>query len=275
MHLRLSRLGLHLLAGVLTILVVFPWLGRPARSRRVARWSRRLLVILNVQIRVRGGEPQVHPQGGLLVSNHVSWLDIYALQSIVPVRFISKAEVRDWPVIGWLAAKVGTIFLVREKKADALRVNQIMSAHLRSGDWLALFPEGTTSDGRDILPFYPSLFQPALEAEAPIWPVRLRYLDRRTGAHCEAAAYHGDMTLWQSLKQVLRHGGVQVELEFLPLIPHEAGRIRRELARLAESAIRESAIRESATQESAICGQSAAVPAGRDTLPESSAHLPA
>jgi len=258
--LRLSRLGFHLLTGVLTILVVFPLLDRPARSRRIARWSRRLLAILRVQIRVRGDEPAVPVQGGLLVSNHVSWLDIYALQSVVPVRFISKAEVRNWPVIGWLAAKVGTIFLVREKKADALRVNQLMAGHLREGDWLALFPEGTTSDGRAVLPFFPSLFQPALEAEALVWPVRLRYLDRHTGTYCEAAAYHGDITLWQSLNQVLRHGGVVVELEFLPLIPHEAGRMRRELARLTESAIR---------------GQLAAVSDGHDTTPESNVHLPA
>jgi len=235
--LKLLRLGGHLLAGVLTILLLFPHLDGAERGRRVTRWAARMLVILGIRVVSRGRAPNVRAGGAMLVSNHVSWLDIHVLHSLLPVRFISKAEVRGWPVIGWLAEQVGTVFLVREKKSDAMRVNQVMANHLRDGDLLALFPEGTTSDGREVLPFYPSLFQPAVEARAQIWPARLRYLDGE-GNPSEAAAYYGGMTLAESLWRVACQRGITVEVEFLPQIAHQEGLGRRELARLCETVIR-------------------------------------
>ncbi len=235
--LKLLRLAGHLLGGVLTILLLFPHLDATERARRLTRWAARMLAILHIRVVTRGRAPSVRAGGALLVANHVSWLDIHVLHSLLPVRFISKAEVRGWPVIGWLAEEVGTVFLVREKKSDAMRVNQLMANHLREGDLLALFPEGTTSDGREVLPFYPSLFQPAVEARAQIWPARLRYLDDE-GNTCEAAAYYGGMTLAESLWRVARQGSIVVEVEFLPLIPHQEGMGRRDLARLCENVIR-------------------------------------
>jgi 1-acyl-sn-glycerol-3-phosphate acyltransferase len=214
-----------------------------------------MLAIFNIQVVTRGRAPMVRAGGAMLVSNHISWLDIYVLQGLLPVRFISKAEVRGWPLIGWLAQEVGTVFLVRERKSDALRVNQVMANHLRDGDLLALFPEGTTSDGRDVLPFYPSLFQPAVDAGAQVWPTRLRYLDS-LGNHTDAPAYFGGMTLAESLWRVARQARIVVEVEFLHPIPHEKGLGRRELARRAETAIRGA---DSAT----------------DRAPESSVRLPA
>jgi len=253
--LKLLRLGGHLLSGVLTILLLFPHLDGTERAKRVTRWAARMLAILNIRVVSRGRAPNVRAGGALLVSNHVSWLDIHVFHSLLPVRFISKAEVRGWPVIGWLAEEVGTVFLVREKKSDAMRVNQVMADHLRNGDLLALFPEGTTSEGRQVLPFFPSLFQPAVEAQAQIWPARLRYLDGQ-GNHNEAAAYYGGMTLAESLWRVARQRQVVVEVEFLPLIPHQEGVGRRELARMTEAVIRGDG-------------------AGAGTAPESTVRLPA
>lgn len=253
--LKLLRLGGHLLAGVLTILLLFPHLDGAERSRRVSRWAARMLAILDIRVVSRGRAPTIRAGGAMLVANHVSWLDIHVLHSLLPVRFISKAEVRGWPIIGWLAEQVGTLFLVREKKSDALRVNQVMANHLRDGDLLALFPEGTTSDGREVLPFYASLFQPAVEARAQLWPARLRYMDRH-GNPSQAAAYYGGMTLAESLWRVARQRGLTVEVEFLPLIPYQEGRSRRELARLSEALIR-------------------GADAGAGSAPGSTAHLPA
>lgn len=253
--LKLLRLGSHLLSGVLTILLLFPHLNGAERGRRVTRWAARMLAILDIRVVSRGRAPNVRAGGAMLVSNHVSWLDIHVFHSLLPVRFISKAEVRGWPVIGWLAEEVGTVFLVREKKSDAMRVNQVMASHLREGDLLALFPEGTTSNGRDVLPFYPSLFQPAVDARAQLWPARLRYVDR-DGNPSEAAAYYGGMTLAESLWRVARQRGITVEVEFLPLIPYQEGRGRRELARLCETVIR-------------------GADAGTGTSPGKTAHLPA
>ena len=253
--LKLLRLGGHLLAGVLTILLLFPHLDGTERAKRVTRWAARMLAILNIRVVSRGRAPNVRAGGALLVSNHVSWLDIHVFHSLLPVRFISKAEVRGWPVIGWLAEEVGTVFLVREKKSDAMRVNQLMADHLRGGELLALFPEGTTSDGNVVLPFYPSLFQPAVEAQAQIWPARLRYLDGR-GNHNEKAAYYGGMTLAESLWRIACQDHVVVEVEFFPPIANQEGRSRRELARLCEAVIR-------------------GADAGAGTAPESTVRLPA
>ena len=226
----------HVAVGALTVLLLFPRLDRVRRAARLTRWAGRLLAILGVQVRVMGRPPEPGSGGVLIAANHVSWFDIHLLHSLLPARFISKAEVRGWPLIGWLAEAAGTVFLVREKKSDAMRVNRAMAEHLRLGDCLALFPEGTTSDGGDLLPFYPSLFQPAVEAGTPIWPVLIRYRTRQ-GERSEAAAYHGEMSLGQSFLRVVRAGGIEAEVRFLAPVA-SAGLNRRELARRAEDAIR-------------------------------------
>ena len=233
---KILRTASHLLAGASIVLFVFPRLDQDERSRRVTRWAGEFMALLGIRVRVLGALPTAAPGGALLAANHVSWLDIHLLHSLLPARFVSKAEVRRWPLIGWLAEAAGTVFLVREKKSDALRVNHTMSDHLRRGDWLALFPEGTTSDGSQVLPFYPSLFQPAVETATPVWPVHIRYLTP-DGQHCEAAAYYAGISLGASLLRIVRLRALEAEVCFLPPID-STGLSRRELAQRAETAIR-------------------------------------
>lgn len=236
-YLRFIRLLAHLSSGVLTVLLLFPFLDRREREQRLVRWAGRLLGVVGVRVVARGRPPTIRGGGALIVANHVSWLDIHLIHSLLPARFISKAEVRDWPVIGWLADKAGgTLFLERTRKSDARRMNELMAGHLRDGDCLALFPEGTTSDGRALLPFFPGLFQPAVAAEATIWPAVIRYLDAG-GGYNPAAAYYGDMSLLASLRHILQSPGIVAEIHFLPAIAAR-GLSRRELAAEAESAIR-------------------------------------
>ncbi|PJB07479.1 MAG: 1-acyl-sn-glycerol-3-phosphate acyltransferase [Hydrogenophilales bacterium CG_4_9_14_3_um_filter_63_34] len=251
--LKFLRVAGHILVGVFIVRLRFPPLDRPERARRVTRWAAQLLAILAVRVRVRGEPPALG--GALIAANHVSWLDIHLLYSLLPARFISKAEVRDWPVFGRFAEAAGTVFLVREKKADAMRVNQLMAEHLRAGDCLALFPEGTTSDGRGLLPFFPSLFQPAVEAEAAVWPVTIRYFNG-DGTPCGEAAYYGQMSLGESLWKILKLRRLHAQVEFLPAIASQ-GLARRDLARAAEAAIR------------------ATFAATPDSAPGSTARLPA
>ncbi len=234
---RLIRLGLHILAGALTILLLFPFLKPDERGRRVVAWARKLLAIVRVRVTVHGRPPAVRGEGALIVANHVSWLDIHVLHSLIPSRFVSKAEVRDWPLIGWMAEQAGTLYLERRKKSDARRVNEAMAALLREGECLALFPEGTTTDGTRLLPFYPSLLQPAVVAGARVWPAVIRYR-HPDGRINRAAAYHDDVSLWQSLKRIVAQDLILAEVRFLPPIA-ATGMHRRELAARAEAAIRE------------------------------------
>ncbi len=232
---RFSRFALHVVSGALTILFLFPWLEADERERRVQRWALGLLAVLRVRTVIRGRPPTVRGQGALIVANHVSWLDIHLIHGILPARFISKAEVRGWPVIGWMAESAGTLFLERSRKSDAARMNTLMAGHLRDGDCLALFPEGTTTDGSHLRPFYPSLFQPAVEAGALVWPALIRYLNADATPNPEAA-YYGDMSLGTSLGKILRQPEIVAEITFLPAIA-SAGLARREVARLAEAAM--------------------------------------
>ena len=166
------------------------------RDRIIMAWARRLLRVLGVRLQA-GIAPRL-PGGALLVCNHVSWLDIYLIYAAQRVHFVSKAEVRQWPVAGWLAHKTGTLFIERGRRADTARINTEMRTLMQSGAWVAVFPEGTTSDGRGLRRFMPSLLQPAVELNCPIVPAALRYrtLD---GEYSAAPAYIDDISMWQSL----------------------------------------------------------------------------
>ncbi|HEX5675539.1 MAG TPA: lysophospholipid acyltransferase family protein, partial [Azonexus sp.] len=162
-----------------------------------------------------------------------SWLDIYLIYAAQRVHFVSKSEVRAWPVAGWLAQKTGTLFLERGRRADTARVNAEMRALMQSGAWVAVFPEGTTSDGRGLRRFLPSLLQPAVELNCPIVPAALRYRSL-AGEHSAAPAYIDEMSMWQSLKQIISEPGLIGELHFGE--PIQPTGHRRELAAQAEAA---------------------------------------
>lgn len=239
---KLLRLGGLIVSGLVLALFFYPGMDRAARDRKLMAWASRLMAILEIDVQVCGAIPRGEllgalPQSGVvLVANHVSWLDIHVLHSLLPARFISKAEVRHWPLLGRLALAAGTLFISREKKSDAIRVNQAMAAELQAGECLAFFPEATTTDGRGLRPFFPSLFQPAVDAGCSVVPAAIRYFDKQ-GEPCLAAAYYGEMTLLASIWRIVRIPGLRVEITFLPALTAQ-GMHRRELAKQAEAAIR-------------------------------------
>jgi 1-acyl-sn-glycerol-3-phosphate acyltransferase len=229
---RLGLLALHVAWGVALVALAFPVMGRAQRNRAIMAWARRLLRVLGVRVKLDAA-PSL-PGGALLVCNHVSWLDIYLIHATQRVHFVSKSEVRAWPVAGWLAHKTGTLFLERGRRADTARVNAEMRALMQAGAWVAVFPEGTTSDGRGLRRFLPSLLQPAVELQCPILPAALRY---RTlaGEYSVAPAYIEHVSLWQSLLQIVSEPGLVAELHFgEPIRPDQH---RRELAAAAERSV--------------------------------------
>jgi 1-acyl-sn-glycerol-3-phosphate acyltransferase len=228
-HLLLLLVRLWVFARVAT-----PRLAPAARSRAVQRWACRILAALGVEVRAQGHVPAADA-ALLIVANHVSWLDSYALNTVSAARFVAKSEVRGWPLIGVIATRFETIFLKRGCYRAAARVVDTSAATLRDARPVAVFPEGTTSEGNHLLRFFPALFQAAVLSGARVQPVAIRYRGA-DGASTDAADYVGDMSVFESLRRLLRESRVTAELIFCaPLDP--AGRTRRELAALAHAAI--------------------------------------
>ncbi len=232
---RMTRLAIHVLYAMAMAAFIFPWVAEKIRLRLERRWSAGMMRILNIRVHVRGIPPDLNARNAMLIANHISWLDIYLLCSVRPARFVSKAEVRSWPLVGWLAYKVGTFFIDRTRRHDTARVNHEMSAALSHGGCVAVFPEGTTSHGDTLLPFHASLLQPAVHSESKIWPAAIRYT-HADGSLNLAVSYVGEVSFGESLEQILRQPEMFAELVFVePISAH--GKTRRDLARQAELAI--------------------------------------
>ena len=209
---KLARALVHALAGLLTILLVFPRLPQAQRDLRVQAWSSEMVACLGIRLVMRGQPVATGPV--LLAANHISWLDITSLHAARHCRFVSKADVKHWPLIGRLATGAGTLFIERESRRDAMRVVHHMAERLGAGDVLAIFPEGTTSDGVSLRPFHANLFQAAIAAEAPVQPVALQFIDQATGQRSLAPCYIDDDTLLGSLWRTLCTPGIAVVITF-------------------------------------------------------------
>lgn len=171
----------------------------------------------------------------MLVANHVSWLDIFAINAVAPMRFVAKQEIRRWPVVGWLVARADTVFIRRGCRASAQSVSETVAMVLREGDRVVVFPEGTTTDGTGIKPFKSGLFQAAAKAGVAVQPLVLRYPLTGGGVN-SVPAYYDDITLWQSLCAVLQQPQCEVEIHVLPPIASD-GFSRQQICRLAQTQI--------------------------------------
>ena len=230
---RLLRCVLHGVHGLSIVLFRFPSLDLAARQARIRWWSLGMLHRIGITLHVEG-EPA--PGGGLLVSNHVSWLDIMVIHAVAPdARFVSKADVKSWPLASRLVDAAGTLYLEREKKRDALRVVQAMAEALAAGQRVAIFPEGTTSTGHGLLPFHANLLQAAVAVQAPVQPAALRYSDASHDVSI-AMEFIGKTTMTQSLWRSACGDRVVARLELLPARP-TAGADRRTLAQLLRADI--------------------------------------
>jgi len=209
---KLTRALLHILIGFFTILLLFPRLSPEQRQLRTQVWSLAMLRCICIELIVKGNPALNGPL--LMVANHMSWLDITALHAARFCRFVSKADIKKWPFIGMLASGIGTLFIERESRRDAMRVVHHMTQSLQAGDVLGVFPEGTTSDGAGLLPFHANLIQAAIAADAPIQPVALQFIDTATGQRSTAPCYVGDDTLVQSVWRTMTTANIAVVINF-------------------------------------------------------------
>ena len=223
----------HLVAGLATCALVFPLVSLATRERLTRRWSRKLLGLCRVSVEQTPGAPVL--EHALIVANHVSWLDIFVINALHPCRFVAKAEIRSWPVLGWLAAAAGTVFIARGNRRELRHIFKGLVTVLQEGQRVAFFPEGTTSRQGEVLPFHANLFEAAIDAKVAVQPYALSYVDA-SGAYHHAVDYTGDTSFVDSLFTILEGKAVIARLQ--PLAPIDAtGAHRRELAESAQEAV--------------------------------------
>lgn len=226
----LLRIALLVLRGLIT-LRRFSMRTPQQREDAIRLWSQRMLHACRADLVTAGA---LQPQPCLLAVNHVSWLDIIALNATQPTRFVAKSDIDRWPLLGALARGAGTLFIERERPRDAMRVMHHMAEALRQGQRVSVFPEGTTSDGRVILPLHANLFQAAASSGTPVQPVLLRYLDACSGNYARAPAYVGDETMLGTLWRMAYAGPLRIDIQFLdPIINQD----RRVLAQAVQHAL--------------------------------------
>lgn len=230
---RLARIAFHVTEGLLTTTFVFPWSGEASRNRHIKRWSRGLLGICGVQVEVPNLEPSLART--TVVANHVSWLDIFVINAVHPCRFVAKAEIRAWPILGWLADKAGTVFIARGNRRDLRHIFKGLVARLENGERVAFFPEGTTTSQGALLPFHANLFEAAIDASASVQPCALRYVDGDGALH-PSVEFIGEMTFAESMLGILAGPPIRAQLAWLAPID-AAGAHRRELAEATHRAV--------------------------------------
>lgn len=182
---------------------------RLERAAWLSRSSRRHLKIFGYTAAVAGPVPK----SGLLVSNHLSYLDILAISAVTPAVFVSKAEVRHWPLFGWFATIAGTVFIERERRTHVGEVNREIETALAAGALVVVFPEGTSSDGQTVLPFRASLLEPALRGGHEIAIGCLRY-DLKDGDAGNEVCYWGDHSFFPHLINLMGKKSVHATLRF-------------------------------------------------------------
>lgn len=212
---------------------IYPRSSSATHRRLVQWWSGKLLGILNVTPLVEGNPPVSLHGATMIAANHVSWLDIFVVSSVHPARFIAKSEIRDWPFVGWVVEKAGTLFIRRGGgRRDLARIAERAHDALADGDCVGLFPEGTTTEGDKLLKFHGALFESATANGARVHPVAIRY-EHEDGTLCRAASFAGEISFMQSLGLIVRQRRIVARIAFSEPID-AAGIGRRDVARMAE-----------------------------------------
>lgn len=211
---RIVRLLTHILYGMAVIRLTFHKIS-PEEQRAVKqRWALDLVTQLGVSVHCDQPLPE---KASLIVANHISWLDIFVINAHTQTHFVCKDDVQSWPMLGWLVEHSGTVFIARGNRAAAARTAQALMERLERNERVAVFPEGTTTNGTFMLPFRPALLQAAVDGNATVTPIALRYTDAQ-GKQSFAPAYDGDITMWQCMWAIATSEGLQAHLQVLESI---------------------------------------------------------
>ena len=187
----------HVFKGCFILLLLFPWFKVGQRHRSIRHWCKQLLDLFKMRLHVIGAE-HLMDDHYLMVANHISWIDIHVINAFKPHYFVAKSEVASWPIFGWMAKQLGTLFIERGKSNSIRNMVQEIASQLNQKP-ICIFPEGTSTDGKQVAPFKSNLFEAAIVASAPVYVLVIQYFDLQTGKKTTAPAFIGDMGLLDSI----------------------------------------------------------------------------
>jgi 1-acyl-sn-glycerol-3-phosphate acyltransferase len=223
-----------LFIGLAILFVRFPMIDVAAQMAWIKRWNLWVVRVLGLHLTIEGSiaDPAV---GGLIVANHSSWLDIVVINAVQPSAFIAKAEIATWPLVGTLVGRSGTLFIERGKRHAVHAVLQSALERLKAGRFVAVFPEGTTNDCQQLLPFHGNMMEAAIRAEVPVQPMAIAYKNT-AGDLSSSVVFVGETTFVESMFRVLGDADLQVRVNVLPA-QVAVGKTRHELAEFSREVI--------------------------------------
>ena len=227
------KITLHVLKGCFILLLFFPWLNTEQRHQSIRHWCKQLLGIFKMRLSVIGAE-RLEDSHYLLAANHISWIDIHVINAFKPHYFVAKSEVASWPIFGWMAKQLGTLFIERGKSNSIRNMVQEVAGQLNLKA-ICIFPEGTSTDGKQVAPFKSNLFEAAIVANAPVYALAIQYFDVRTGHKTTAPAFIGDMGLLDSIWNLICSPPICAQISISVKLP--ALNERKALAELSQSLI--------------------------------------
>lgn len=223
----------HVLKGCFILLLLFPWFKVERRHRSIRHWCKQLLGIFQMRLSVIGTE-QLEDAHYLMAANHVSWIDIHVINAFKPHYFVAKSEVASWPIFGWMAKQLGTLFIERGKSNSIRNMVQKIAEQLNQKA-ICIFPEGTSTDGKQVAPFKSNLFEAAVVANAPVYTLAIQYFDVQTGHKTMAPAFIGEMGLLDSIWNLICSPPICAQISISAKLP--ALYERKALAELSQSLI--------------------------------------
>ena len=224
---------LHVLKGCFILLLLFPWFKVEQRDRSIRQWCKQLLSIFKMRLSVVG-EKHLMDAHYLLAANHISWIDIHVINAFKPHYFVAKSEVASWPIFGWMAKQLGTLFIERGKSSSIRNMVQEVAGQLKQKA-ICIFPEGTSTDGQQVAPFKPNLFEAAVVADAPVYCLAIQYFDMRTGQKTTAPAFIDEMGLLDSIWNLICSPPICAQISISEKLPPL--KERKALAELSQSLI--------------------------------------
>jgi 1-acyl-sn-glycerol-3-phosphate acyltransferase len=219
--------------GCFILLLIFPWLKAGQRHHSIRKWCQQLLGIFQMRLSVIGAE-QLEDAHYLMAANHISWIDIHVINAFKPHYFVAKSEVASWPIFGWMAKQLGTLFIERGKASSIRKMVPELAAQLGKKA-ICIFPEGTSTDGWQVAPFKPNLFEAAIVASAPVYSLAIQHFELQTGKKTTAPAFIGDMGLVDSMWNLICSPPICAQISISEKLP--ALKDRKALAELSQSLI--------------------------------------